>query len=242
MPAESTPTAAEQARLLTGLVDSANGHPDQASLLDKVCRAAALELTMLGCAVHLVAADGASGLAAVSGPDAAAVADLAFAVGEGPTLDAFALRRPVLVPDLSFASARWPGYVEATTAAGVAAVFCFPLRVGGVTLGVFDLYDGQDRPLVARRADLALAFTDLATEIVLDGRPVDVHGRWEAVMDHRAEIHQAQGMVMVDLGVDLAEALARMRAHAFSEGLPLIELAAAIIGGLTLPPTTGAEP
>ena len=57
----------------------------------------------------------------------------------------------------------------------------------------------------------------------------------EPVLDHRAEIHQAQGMVMVDLSVDLAEALLRMRAHAFQGGLPLIQVARAIIAGLVLP-------
>jgi hypothetical protein len=41
-------------------------------------------------------------------------------------------------------------------------------------------------------------------------------------------------MVMVDLGVDLAEALARMRAHAFSHGIALIDLARDIINGYVM--------
>lgn len=45
------------------------------------------------------------------------------------------------------------------------------------------------------------------------------------------EVHQAQGMVMIDLGVDLEEALVRMRAHAYSTAVPLIDLAREIIGG-----------
>ena len=36
----------------------------------------------------------------------------------------------------------------------------------------------------------------------------------------RAEVYQAQGMVMVDLDVSLVDALARMRAHAFSADRP----------------------
>jgi AmiR/NasT family two-component response regulator len=58
-------------------------------------------------------------------------------------------------------------------------------------------------------------------------------------MDHRPEIHQAQGMVTVDLGLDLAGALALMRAHAFSRGLPLLELARMILAGERIHMTDG---
>jgi hypothetical protein len=50
-------------------------------------------------------------------------------------------------------------------------------------------------------------------------------------------------MVMVDLGVDLADALVRMRAFSFAEGIPLIDLARAIIAGFVLPETeSGTSP
>ena len=49
------------------------------------------------------------------------------------------------------------------------------------------------------------------------------------------EIYQAQGMVVADLGVDPAEALARMRAHAFGNEMPLLDLARDIISGFVLP-------
>jgi AmiR/NasT family two-component response regulator len=42
-------------------------------------------------------------------------------------------------------------------------------------------------------------------------------------------------MLMVDLGIGLAEALVRMRAHAFSRDLALIEVAREIIAGTVLP-------
>ena len=50
-------------------------------------------------------------------------------------------------------------------------------------------------------------------------------------MDHRLEIHQAQGMVTVDLGIDMAEALSLMRAHAFGREIALLEIARAILAG-----------
>ena len=52
-------------------------------------------------------------------------------------------------------------------------------------------------------------------------------------------------MVMVDLGISLGEAMARLRAHAFANGLPLSDLARSVIDGYVLPsddgPTTGVE-
>ena len=45
------------------------------------------------------------------------------------------------------------------------------------------------------------------------------------------EVYQAQGMVMVDLGVGLAEALVRLRAHAFLEGRPLADVARDVVAG-----------
>ena len=44
-------------------------------------------------------------------------------------------------------------------------------------------------------------------------------------------IYQAQGMTMVDLGVPLPEALARMRAHAYATDQDLADLATDIIAG-----------
>ena len=42
-------------------------------------------------------------------------------------------------------------------------------------------------------------------------------------------LYQAQGMVMVQLGVRLGEAMARLRAHAFAENRPLGEVAADVV-------------
>ena len=43
------------------------------------------------------------------------------------------------------------------------------------------------------------------------------------------EVYQATGMVIGALGIDPIEALARLRAHAFSQGLTASELALAIL-------------
>ncbi len=213
------------------------------ALMPRMCRAATQALSLSGSAVHLVGRDGASGVAGSSDDCSSSIADLSFTTGDGPGLDAYRLRRPVLVADLARETRRWPGFVHAAADAGIGAVYCFPLQVGGISLGVLDLYADAPRVLGQDEVAVALAFSHLAVLTVLGDHSIDGEddGEWEPVLDHRAEIHQAQGMVMVDLGVDLAEALLRMRAHAFQRGLPLIQLAKAIIAGVVLPSAAGEE-
>ena len=78
---------------------------------------------------------------------------------------------------------------------------------------------------------------DIATVVLLDtveeGTVDSVAPRLLDAMDVHTEVYQAQGMVMVQLDVDLAEALARMRAHAFATGTALPDLARSIVAGET---------
>ena len=82
---------------------------------------------------------------------------------------------------------------------------------------------------------IALTFAQVATEILLDGRLTTADGNLdpdlESALDYRSEIFQAQGMLMIVLGIGLAESLSRMRAHAFGHGRPLVDLAHEIISG-----------
>jgi hypothetical protein len=46
---------------------------------------------------------------------------------------------------------------------------------------------------------------------------------------HRAAVHQATGMVSVQLGVSMEVALLRLRAHAYASGRPLGEVAQDVV-------------
>jgi len=162
--------------------------------------------------------------------------ELQFTLGEGPSHDAFALRRPVLTADLhSRDGQRWPGYCVAAQEAGVHAVFAFPLHIGAAAFGVLNVYVGRAGPLAYQQLTMALTFAEIATEVLLNEESTVEDGRLhlgvETVLNYRAEVYQAQGAVMVELGVSLAEALVRMRAHAFANNQPLAELAGLIMSG-----------
>jgi AmiR/NasT family two-component response regulator len=51
------------------------------------------------------------------------------------------------------------------------------------------------------------------------------------VLDDRAEVHQATGVVSVQAAVGLAEALVLLRARAYADERPLGDLARAVLTG-----------
>lgn len=205
-----------------------------AGWLHRLCRAAGRELAASGVALSVMTEAGSWGMAACSDPASGVVEELQFTLGEGPCLDAFTSRRPVLAPDLvGDGTTRWPGYSQAAQGHGVRAVFAFPLQVGGARLGALDVYREQSGVLTTAGLAQALTFAEVATTALLDGQEQAGAGRTPAGLDDVLEsgstLHQAQGMVMVQLGVSLAEAMARLRAHAFAQDRSLADVARAIV-------------
>jgi hypothetical protein len=202
--------------------------------LRRLCRAATGALSGSGAGLSVMAEDGLRGVTAASDPTAEHLDELQFVFGEGPCIDAFEARRPVLVPDvMDSAVHRWPVYTPGVHKLGVRAVFAFPLQVGAARLGVLDVFRSRHGSLTADELGQALTFADVAVAVLLDGqavaRPGDAAAGVAEAVDGRAELFQAQGMVTVQLGVTLAEALARIRAHAYSENRPLRDIARDIV-------------
>ena len=215
------------------------------AVLQRICRAATASLGLAGASVHLLNRPGGGGVVAASDGAARAVGEAAFTTGEGPSLDAYSQARPVFAPYLLDQGQRlWPGYVGAVRESGIGACFSLPLHVGAVRLGVLDLYAEDPGPLGPDQVSLALTFADLAVERLLDPEPgasaAAVNAGLVEALERRAEIHQAQGMVMVDLEVDLAEALALLRAHAFARDVSLLDVAREILAGAHLPAPDGS--
>jgi hypothetical protein len=148
--------------------------------------------------------------------------------GQGPALDAAAGYGPVLVPDLAAreCGVRWPGYSADAVRAGARAQFAFPLRVGAVLVGVLDLHRRTaGSPAPGQLAD-ALAYADAAVSVVLNER---AGANGEAFPLHGAEVHQAAGMISVQLGVSVGEAMVRLRAYAYAHSTRLGEIAKAVV-------------
>lgn len=204
---------------------------DPAVLLRKVCELCVGVCAVSGAAI-VVQGDGdgtAQAVACATDPVSLVLDDLQRTVGEGPGVAARALGGPVLVADLATAGARWPAFTPAAQAAGVAAVFSFPLHVGAVRVGTLDLHRDSEGSLGRDALRDALTLADIATHLVLDDLdspdPMDVG----LLSDVHAVVHQATGVVTAQLNISMHDALLRIRAHAYAHQTPLDEVSRRIV-------------
>jgi GAF domain-containing protein len=191
-------------------------------------------LSLSGAGISLMVDGQLRGSAGVSEPGVAAVQELQLELGEGPCVDAWTGNEPVLEPDLSEpARVRWPSFAQAGVQAGVRAVFAYPLHVGAIRIGVLVLYRDQPDALDAEELARALVLADLASQIVLAvqaGAPQDsVHELLATEPPHWAVVHQATGMISVQLEVPIDEAFVRLRAHAFADRRSLRDVAREVV-------------
>ncbi|MEU4624800.1 GAF domain-containing protein [Actinoplanes sp. NPDC023801] len=201
-----------------------------------VCRAAASALSASGTGISVLTDDGTRGVYAASDPASEHVEELQFLLGEGPCLDAFDRRQPVLIADLADEVTRWPVYAPEVHDRGVRAVFAFPLQIGAARLGVFDVFRDQAGRLSEQHLTDALCFADVAVEALLDRQREDTGTlggpAYDSVIDgvgNRAELFQAQGMVMVQIQGSITDAAARIRAYAYAENRSLGDVARDIV-------------
>jgi hypothetical protein len=208
-----------------------------------VCRACVAGLGVDGAALSLLTATSARHTLHATDPTAELLEELQFSLNEGPCMEAAMTGDPVWVTDLHHSSevARWPVFAAAVLEqTPVRALFALPMRWGTVNLGVIDLYRDTPRGLGVEQQRDALAAMDTAALMMLTLRtdpdrgsledPADLGGGWlDPVVATRAEVHQATGMVLTQLNISAEEALARMRAHAFTEQRLLIDIARDVV-------------
>jgi hypothetical protein len=109
-------------------------------------------------------------------------------------------------------------------------VAALPIAIGGPPLGVLDLYSHTAGEISDADLYAAARFADAAgTALVNTGRlsaaSADVN-----VPEDRDVVHQAVGMIMIQLGVTSHDALARLRAHAYATGRHLNDTATDVVG------------
>ena len=169
--------------------------------------------------------------------------ELQFSLGEGPCVEAFVDRRPVLVADLSeHEESRWPVFAAAALRTPVRALFVLPVQAGAITVGILDLY--RDAPGMLepdeltgalRAADAAMwTLLGLLDGVTSDGgvdreRRVAPAGRQPGSELHRLEVYQATGMIVEQMQVSPKVALSALRAHAFAQNQTILEVAREVV-------------
>ncbi|MFH8410188.1 ANTAR domain-containing protein [Streptomyces sp. NPDC018019] len=176
--------------------------------------------------------------------------DLQFTLGEGPGLDAVRRGSLNLITDTGRAPhPQWPQFTAEAQAMGVGAVFAFPLQLGALRVGTLTCHRRGAHEPGQQTVDDALALCDDLTLFLLRRPPPDTADRsparsclWGPEAWHRVEVHQATGMLSVQLEVTLAAALMRLRAHAYAIGRPITDVARDILARRLVLPRDRARP
>jgi hypothetical protein len=203
-----------------------------------VGQACADAVDAIGAAIYLISELGVAEPLYATDPVSEHLTELQVTLGEGPTTMALEEHRPVLEADLagSQAQEQWPLFGPDAVAAGVLAVFAFPLTMGAIAVGGLEIYRATVGPLTAAQLDDAFVFSDMAMQLVLDavddGPAVveakllasDLGLRW-------AEVHQAVGMISAQLDSEVTTAFLRLRAYAFRTGRRLLDVSEDVVNG-----------
>jgi len=164
---------------------------------------------------------------------ATGIEHLQFTLGEGPCVDSSSTGSPVLVADLTepgdVAASRWPVFRSEAERLGARAIFAFPIRIGAIWLGVVDFYRRSPGPLSRPELSNALSSVDDLGLAVLE--TPSHHGDPGTYAVTNMIVHQAAGMAMAQLDSSIEEAMVRLRATAFAEGMSIDELAADVVNG-----------
>jgi GAF domain/ANTAR domain len=193
-------------------------------------------LGVTGAGISMMTSVGNHGVVCATDEVSARIEDLQLTLGEGPCVDSVRSGAPVLVPDLTASDEivvdRWPAFLEGAGAAGVRAVFAFPLRIGAIRVGAMDLYRDVPGELGGNELPAALMAADAAAHALLDlGSPRDAvpGGSSDFRATYHPQVHQATGMVQEQLGVTTVEAFAILRARAFATDVALVQLAGDVV-------------
>lgn len=223
--------AARRLRRLAGVL-SAVGTADP---IFGLCRAAVPVLAVSGASLMLRTGEVPAPLA-WSDELAERLEDLQTTLGVGPCIEAQESGRSVSEPDLDRpADTRWLEFSRSAREVGAVAIFSFPLRIGAARLGALTVYRPVAGELSDRQHADAQVIADIAASAILASQarsPDEVLGPdLEVLVHHGAAIHQASGMVSVQLGLPIVDAMVRLRARAFASDAPLGAVAAEVLEG-----------
>lgn len=208
-----------------------DGHGPSARL----CVVCAEITEMSGAGIMLLSGDRPQGSVCTTNEVSTLIEELQYTLGEGPCVDAHRDHVPVLEPDLASPGVtRWAAFASSAVDAGARAVFGFPVAVGDVRIGALNLYRDRPGPLTDDQHADALVVADVAARAIIgmqaaSGSPEQLGAQLEAGGNFRFVVHQAAGMVAVQLGVPVEQAMVRLRAHAFSSDRHLVDLARDVI-------------
>lgn len=211
------------------------------SRVEQLCLSCAHSAAVDGGSVALVSTQGSRVVLAATDGLGSDIENVQITLGEGPYVDAATSLAPVMVPNLSDSGAesnhRWPFFAKEAETLGVSALFAFPIRVSTLSIGTLGLYREEPGPLATPELGGVLETLEEIGRTLLDLEtwpddprgPPDPDQNGGITVAGTAQLHQAAGMVMIQVDVTILEAMALLRATAFTEGVHVTSLAHQIV-------------
>jgi GAF domain-containing protein len=159
-------------------------------------------------------------------------------LGEGPCVNAFAEHAPMVMRDAA-KEPHWGKITDVVTGQEMRAGLSVPVQLEGGPIGTLDLYSAKPRDWDQAEISAAQVYAALAATLISQAVGAQVKGRLaeqlQTAFAHRTRIERAKGMLMLQEGIDDAEAFERLRSAARSSRRPLIEVVDEVLGGQRLP-------
>jgi len=186
----------------------------------RLCEVAAEVAGMSGAGVMLLAAGRPQASVCTTDEVSSLIEEAQYTLGEGPCVDAHRLGEVVSEPSLvADGAARWASFSRRAFEAGARAVFGYPVRIGTVRLGALNLYRSQPGHLDDDQHANALVMADVCARAILasysDARESGLGIDIDEDLTVWGVVHQAAGMVSVQLDISVDDSLVRLRAYAF---------------------------
>jgi GAF domain-containing protein len=224
------------ARLADVFVETADTLVDDFDLVDFLDQLTDHASAVSGAdAVGLVLADahGVLQFMAASNDAGKALELFQLQASEGPCLDAFTRRQPVVNADLGGAVDVWPTFAPRARAAGFVSVHAFPMRLRDEVIGALNLFGRDPVRFAADEVRVVQSLADIATIAILQERSIAQAGvltaQLQGALNSRIVIEQAKGALSRIEGVSVDEAFALLRARARRDRIRLVDAARAIL-------------
>jgi GAF domain-containing protein len=159
---------------------------------------------------------------------------LQIELDEGPCLFAFRSGAVVVAEDLR-TDHRFPRFGPQAEAAGMAAVYSFPMAVDDTVFGALNLYSAQPGSLTGQQIEVGSTLADIATCYLMNARDMERSKRLANELQHalhsRVVIEQAKGYIAATLKVDPEDAFELIRAYSRRHQIKARVVARALVYG-----------